>query len=209
MTNSSSMCKQYQGAKPKGTVTTTLHKQHWFTNNKEFLETAAWVRSKALFTLVKLLRKSLQKADHFCTTKCFWKQELIHPKGFTQETPAAVTLKWSVIKPVSAMMHATSVQPLPGGAVSPWGIAPCVLALRKVKASLGVCSGTKGDMMLELAFVPCLTMKQVLCQHSSKSCVYVGTPRLLENQHFTVGCALRNLIASDVIGSSHRNVTYS
>lgn len=50
--------------------------------NKEFLETAAWVMSKALFTLVKLLRKSLQKADHSCTTEPFWKQELIHLKGF-------------------------------------------------------------------------------------------------------------------------------
>lgn len=92
MTNSSSMHKQYWGAKPGGTAT-TLYKQHWFTNNKEFLETAAWVTSKVLFTLVKLLRKSLQKAEHFCTTKLFRKEEVIHLKGSVQETTAAAPVK--------------------------------------------------------------------------------------------------------------------
>lgn len=62
-------------------------------NNKEFLETAAWVIPKPLFTLVKLLRKSLQKADCFCTTTLFWKQELLHLKGFMEETSAAVAVK--------------------------------------------------------------------------------------------------------------------
>ena len=65
-------------------------------NNKEFLETAAWVTSKVLFTLVKLLRKSLQKADRFCTTKLFRKEELIDLKGAVQETTEAVPVKqWS------------------------------------------------------------------------------------------------------------------
>lgn len=64
MTNSSSVYKQHWGGKP-GKTATTLYKQHWFLNKKEFLETAAWVTSSVLFTLVQLLAKSLQTADRF------------------------------------------------------------------------------------------------------------------------------------------------
>lgn len=116
MTNSSSMHKQYWGAKPEGTVTTTLYKQHWFMNNKEFLETAAWVTSKVLFTLVKLLRKSLQKADRFCTTKLFRKEELTHLKGSVQETTEAVPVKhWSCNNTEGDMKLELFICP-----VSPW-----------------------------------------------------------------------------------------
>lgn len=111
-------------------------------------------------------------------------------------------MKWSIIKHISAVMHATEVQVLARVVVNQYTRAPYLLSYSEGwKPHQMCCSDTKGDMKLELVICPLPHHEKGLVPSQLRK-LHVCTPHLLEAEHFTIHCALWYLNASDIIGSS-------